>query len=155
VKISVSGTILATSLNLGAMVNDGFQQQAVSAVLPGEAQQTGDVSHTPNVASVIHTSDEFYTTVQPVPVGIEWDNRAEKRFQALAVKEATEALSGSEFVELEQLTKVRRKHTAPPVSANELLEELRQWQSISRVFEALARYVEEIGVKRDAVTNRP
>lgn len=154
-KISVPGTILATSLNLGAMVNDRGLQGAVAAKLPEESQRTGDASAAPGLASVIDAPDEFYTTVEDVPVNIEWNKSVEKHFQSLAVKEAMETLSASELVELEQLTIARRKHTAPSVSAKEIIEELRQWQSVNRVFEALDRYVQEIGIRRTTFTNRP
>ena len=154
-KITVPGTILATSLNLGAMVNDRAPQDAVGARLPEETQRTGDASVATGLTSVIDAPDEFYTTVEEVPLDIEWDRAAEKRFQSLAIKEAMESLRASELVELEQLTIARRKHTAPPVSAKEVIEEFRQWQSVNRVFEALDRYVQEIGIRRTTFTNRP
>ncbi len=154
-KISVPGTIIATSLNLGAMVNDRVSQGVVPAKIPEETQRTSDASAAPGMASVIDAPDEFYTTVQEVPVEIEWDKAAEKRFHSLAVKEAMENLGASELVELEQLTIARRKHITPPVSAKEMIEELRQWRSVNRVFEALDQYVQEIGVRRTTFTNRP
>ncbi len=154
-KITVPGTILATSLNLGAMVTDKVPQGAVGARLPEETQRTGDASVATGVASVIDAADEFYTVFEEVPVDIDWDKVAEKHFQSLAIKEAIESLSASELVELEQLTIARRKHTAPPVSAKEMFEEFRQWQSVNRVFEALDRYVQEIGLRRTSFTNRP
>ena len=154
-KVSVPGTILATSINLGAMVNDPAPHGTADAVLPEETQPSDDASVAPGVASVIDAPDEFYTTVEEIPVEIEWDKAAEKRFQSLAIKEATETLTASELVELEQFTIARRKHTTPTISAKEILEELSQWQSVNRVFEALDRYVHEIGIRRNTFTNRP
>jgi hypothetical protein len=153
-KITVPGTILATSLNVGAMVNDDLPQGAADFEFAGEAQQGGFVSSEPEISSVLDAEDEFYTSVQEVPVEIEWDRAAEKRFQALAIKEAMQTLSRSELVELEQLTIARRKDNASSVGAEEILEELRQWQMVNRVFEALDRYVQEIGIRRTVVTNR-
>lgn len=153
-KITVPGTILATSLNVGAMANAGVPQGSADASYADEAQHSSNISSAPEVVSVSDARDEFYTTVQEVPVEIEWDKAAEKRFQSLAVKEAVDTLTASELVELEQLTIARREHTARPVSADEVLEELRQWQSVNRVFEALKQYVQEIGLKRATFTNR-
>lgn len=153
-KITVPGTILATSLNVGAMINAGLPQGAADASFADETRQSSNVSSASEVVSVADAADEFYTTVQEVPVEIEWDKATEKRFQSLAVKEAVETLTASELVELEQLTIARRKHTAPPVSGKEIMEELRQWQRVNRVFEALDRYVQEIGIKQTTFTNR-
>lgn len=154
-KITVPGTILATSLNVGAMLNAGLPQGAADASFADETRRGGGVSSAPEVISVRDAPDEFYTIVQEVPVEIEWDKAAERRFQSLAVKEALDTLNASELVELEQLTIARRKHTAPTVSVEEIIEELRQWQRVSRVFEALNRYVQEIGLKGNSFTNRP
>ncbi|MEQ1859737.1 MAG: hypothetical protein ABMA13_07370 [Chthoniobacteraceae bacterium] len=154
-KVNVPGTILATSLNIGAMVNAGLPQGTASG--GGYADETKQASNTSSgseVVSVSDITDEFYSTVQEIPVEMEWDKAAEKRFQSLAVKEALETSTVSERVELEQLTLARRKHTAPAISGDEVLEELRQWQSVNRVFEALNRYVQEIGLPRATFTNR-
>lgn len=153
-KISVPGTILATSLNVGAMMNAGLPQGAADASFADETRQSGDASSASEVVSVMNTVEEFYTSVQEVNVEAEWDKAAEKRFQSLAVKEAMETLTASELLELEQLTIARRKHTAPPLTGKEIMEELRQWQRVNRVFEALNQYVQEIGVRRTTFTNR-
>lgn len=153
-KITVPGTILATSLNVGALVNAGLPEGTADFKFTGETQQRGHVSSEPEILSVLDAEDEFYTSVQEVSVDIEWDKTAEKRFQTLAIKEAVETLNRSELVELEQLTIARHRHNASSVSADEILEELRQWQMVNRVFEALDRYVQEIGIRRTTVTNR-
>ena len=153
-KIAVPGTILATSLNIGSMLHAGLSQGVTDASVADENRQSSDVSAASEAVSVTDATDEFYTTVQDVPVEIDWDKAAEKRFQSLAFKEAMETLVASEMVELEHLTIARRKHTAPQVSGEEIMEELRQWQRVNRVFEALDRYVQEIGIKRTTFTNR-
>lgn len=153
-KTVVPGTILAASLNLSALLNAELPLAAADPSFADETKRSGDISSTPNVVSVTDGADEFYTTVQEVVGEIEWDKGTEKRFQALAVKEALETLNGAELVELEQLTIARRKHTAPSISAEEILDELREWRSVNRVFEALDRYVKEIGIKRTTFTNR-
>jgi hypothetical protein len=153
-KTVVPGTILAASLNLSAFINAELPLAVADPSFADETKRSGDISSSPDVVSVTEGSAEFYTTVQEVVGEIEWDKCAEKRFQALAIKEALETLNGAELVELEQLTIARRKHTAPPTSAEEILDELREWKSVNRVFEALDRYVQEIGIKRNTFTNR-
>lgn len=153
-KITVPGTILATSLNVGAMLNSGLTQGAADSSFADETRQNSYVSSASGAVSVNDAANEFYTVIQEIPLEIEWDKATEKRYQSLAIKEALETLTASELVELEQLTIARRKHTATPVSGKEIMEELRQWQSVNRVFEALDRYVQEIGIKRTTFTNR-
>ncbi len=148
-KITFPKTVLATSLNLGAMVAGSHSTDAASAEPSWPSVEDGQEAASDGqiFESVLDDAEECITLTAQILVEEEWDRAAERRFRELAVREAMGTITVDELLDLENLSSLRRKGTGRKPSGDEILKEMSQWRSMQRVVEALDRYVEEIGLK--------
>lgn len=149
-KVSVPAKIFATSLNLVSLSPTDQSPKAAGTdenALIEDSDSDSSAPLSPDGAfAAAYEGEEYLETRVTVETDIEWDKAAEKRFAELAGREALEEIGVAELIELEHLTVLRRRATAPPATAEQLLAEFRQWRSMNKLVEALQGYLQEVGI---------
>lgn len=153
-KIRLPGAIFATSLNFFGLSPKDENQKIQTAPDTIWISPTGEATD-PVLSGIasdcpIQSAGESLSIGNIIPAERVWDRAAQRRFQELAIKEAVQSITKEEGVELENLSNLRRRETAPHFTAEEMAAELRQWQSMNRAVRALQKYVEEISVNQRA-----
>jgi hypothetical protein len=146
-RLPSASAIFATSLNFMAMApKDGSQNMQTAQETP-RIDSLGEATEATPCGSGYQSQSagESLFVQQIFPADRVWDRAAQRRFKALAVKEALQTITTGELAELESLSSLRRRETAPKATAEEMASELRRWQYMNRAVKALQGYVHEIG----------
>jgi hypothetical protein len=140
-QFAIIPTLAAAALSQTAVAIDRDEVVSTVAVEFPEVSDNGDVAPDFNELNFESAGKHATEISIQAPSETQWNSRAQRRFNGLAVKEAIGTITSVELEELERLTRDRER-TDGHLSSQEVIHQIRAHQVTRDLIAAIERYVE-------------